>query len=136
VFLAVSSDAGAGSAAAAGGPDLAERIRNQILPLALIDKCIGSKLWVIMKGDKELVGTVSAAAAGRALADSPSFSVQLCGFDTFVNMVLDDVTEFERCADGSLRSVHYETILLNGNNVAMLVPGGEGPLASAAVAQQ
>jgi hypothetical protein len=60
VFLAVSSDAGAGSAAAAGGPDLAERIRNQILPLALIDKCIGSKLWVIMKGDKELVGTVSA----------------------------------------------------------------------------
>jgi hypothetical protein len=52
-------------------------------------------------------------------------------------MVLDDVTEFERCADGSLRSVHYETILLNGNNVAMLVPGGEGPLASAAaVAQQ
>jgi hypothetical protein len=44
-------------------------------------------------------------------------------------MVLDDVTEFERQADGSLRSVHYDTILLNGNNVAMLVPGGEGPLA-------
>jgi hypothetical protein len=38
--------------------DLAERIQNQVLPLALIDKCIGSKLWVIMKGDKELVGTV------------------------------------------------------------------------------
>jgi hypothetical protein len=61
VFLAVSSDAGAtagAGGAAASGPDLAERIRNQILPLALIDKCIGSKLWVIMKGDKELVGTV------------------------------------------------------------------------------
>jgi hypothetical protein len=38
--------------------ELTERIQNQILPLALIDKCIGSKLWVIMKGDKELVGTV------------------------------------------------------------------------------
>ena len=26
------------------------------LPLALIDKCIGSRLWIIMKSDKELVG--------------------------------------------------------------------------------
>lgn len=68
--------------------------------LAMIDKCIGSRLWVIMKGcvralcrfrflcarhrltrvllrccrDKELVGT-------------------LRGFDDYVNMVLDDVTE-------------------------------------------
>lgn len=25
------------------------------LPLALIDKCIGSRIWVIMKNDKELV---------------------------------------------------------------------------------
>lgn len=40
----------------------------------LIDRCIGSKIWVIMKGDKELVGT-------------------LCGFDVYVNMVLEDVTE-------------------------------------------
>ncbi|CAI0560964.1 unnamed protein product, partial [Linum tenue] len=34
----------------------------------------GSKIWVIMKGDKELVGT-------------------LRGFDVYVNMVLEDVTE-------------------------------------------
>ena len=40
----------------------------------LIDKCIGSKMWVIMRGDKELVGT-------------------LRGFDDYVNMVLEDVTE-------------------------------------------
>lgn len=40
----------------------------------LIDRCIGSKIWVIMKGDKELVGT-------------------LRGFDVYVNMVLEDVTE-------------------------------------------
>lgn len=25
------------------------------LPLALIDKCIGSRIWIIMKDDKELV---------------------------------------------------------------------------------
>jgi hypothetical protein len=24
----------------------------------LIDKCIGSQIWIIMKGDKELVGTL------------------------------------------------------------------------------
>jgi small nuclear ribonucleoprotein (snRNP)-like protein len=26
------------------------------ISLELIDKCIGSKLWIVMKGDKELVG--------------------------------------------------------------------------------
>ena len=40
----------------------------------LIDKCIGSRIWVIMRGDKELVGT-------------------LRGFDDYVNMVLEDVIE-------------------------------------------
>lgn len=45
-----------------------------LLSAELIDRCIGSKIWVIMKGDKELVGT-------------------LRGFDVYVNMVLEDVTE-------------------------------------------
>ena len=38
-------------------------------------------------------------------------------------MVLDDVTEYEVSADGNTIT-KLETILLNGNNVAMLVPGG------------
>ena len=42
----------------------------------LIDKCIGSKCWIIMKNEKEFVGT-------------------LRGFDDYVNMVLDDVVEYE-----------------------------------------
>ncbi|XP_048129917.1 uncharacterized protein LOC115730556 isoform X2 [Rhodamnia argentea] len=41
---------------------------SQLLPSGL-------KIWVIMKGDKELVGT-------------------LRGFDVYVNMVLKDVTEY------------------------------------------
>jgi small nuclear ribonucleoprotein (snRNP)-like protein len=53
----------------------------RLQPLALIDKCIGSKIWVIMKSDKEMVGT-------------------LRGFDEYVNMVLDDVTEIEQTAAG------------------------------------
>ncbi|CAH8642354.1 unnamed protein product [Schistosoma mattheei] len=48
----------------------------QLLPLELVDKCIGSKIHIIMKNDKEMVGT-------------------LLGFDGYVNMVLADVTEFE-----------------------------------------
>ena len=60
-----------------------------------------------MKNDKEIVGT-------------------LLGFDDFVNMVLEDVTEFEVLAEGK-RVTKLETILLNGNNIAMMIPGGEGP---------
>ena len=73
----------------------------------LIDKCIGSRLHIIMRGDKELVGT-------------------LRGFDDYVNMVLEDVTEYEITAEGK-RVTKLDQILLNGNNVALLVPGGTGP---------
>ena len=48
----------------------------QLLPLELVDKCIGSRIHVIMKSDKEIVGT-------------------LLGFDDYVNMVLEDVSERE-----------------------------------------
>lgn len=44
------------------------------VPTELIDKCIGSRIWIMMKSDKEVVGT-------------------LLGFDDYVNMVLEDVTE-------------------------------------------
>lgn len=74
---------------------------GRLLPLELVDKCIGSRIWVIMKGDKEVVGT-------------------LRGFDEYVNMVLDDVTEY---CDGA--KTQLDQILLNGNNVSMMVPGGD-----------
>jgi len=79
----------------------------QLLPLELVDKCIGSKIHIIMKNDKEIVCT-------------------LLGFDDFVNMVLEDVTEFESTPEGR-RVTRLDRILLNGNNITMLVPGGEGP---------
>lgn len=80
---------------------------SSLLPLELIDKCVGSKIHIIMKNDKEIVGT-------------------LLGFDDFVNMVLEDVTEYEILAEGK-RITKLEQILLNGNNIVMLVPGGDGP---------
>ncbi|EDQ92043.1 uncharacterized protein MONBRDRAFT_14817 [Monosiga brevicollis MX1] len=76
-------------------------------PLELVDKCIGSRIHVIMKNDKELVGT-------------------LLGFDDFVNMVLEDVKEYVITPNG--REVHRQKkILLNGSNIAILVPGSDGP---------
>uniref|UniRef100_A0A3B3B3Q7 U6 snRNA-associated Sm-like protein LSm5 n=1 Tax=Oryzias melastigma TaxID=30732 RepID=A0A3B3B3Q7_ORYME len=73
----------------------------------LVDKCIGSRIHIVMKTDKEIVGT-------------------LLGFDDFVNMVLEDVTEFEITPEGR-RITKLDQILLNGNNITMLIPGGEGP---------
>ena len=48
----------------------------------------------------------------------------LRGFDVFVNMVLEDVEEYEEGPEG-LRVTRMDTILLNGNNIAVLVPGGK-----------
>ncbi|KAK5109737.1 RNA-binding protein lsm5 [Meristemomyces frigidus] len=69
---------------------------SQLLPLELIDRCVGSPIRVIMKTDKEFSGT-------------------LLGFDDFVNMVLEDVTEFDSSGAGT----KLPKILLNGNNVCM-----------------
>ena len=90
----------ASASTASGGP-------VTLLPLELVDKAIGSRIHVIMKNDRELVGTFR-------------------GFDGYVNMVLEDVTEFESTPEGR-RINKLDQIFLNGNHVTMLVPGGEGP---------
>jgi U6 snRNA-associated Sm-like protein LSm5 len=41
-------------------------------------------------------------------------------------MVLEDVVEYENTSEGK-RVTKLDTILLNGNHITMLVPGGEGP---------
>ncbi|EHS63049.1 RNA-binding protein lsm5 [Puccinia graminis f. sp. tritici] len=80
---------------------------STILPLELIDRCIGSRIWVIMKTGREFTG-------------------KLLGFDDYVNMVLEDVTEFETTAEGQ-KVTNLKQTLLNGNQICMLVPGGNGP---------
>lgn len=82
---------------------------SHLLPSELIDRCIGSRIWVIMKGDREIVGT-------------------LRGFDAYVNMVLEDVVELAPSPDGAggaRLQTRLDAILLNGNNIAVLVPGGQ-----------
>ncbi|NWW76001.1 LSM5 protein, partial [Climacteris rufus] len=74
---------------------------SQLLPLELVDKCIGSRIHIVMKSDKEIVGT-------------------LLGFDDFVSILYEITPEGRRITK-------LDQILLNGNNITMLVPGGEGP---------
>ncbi|POY76262.1 hypothetical protein BMF94_0457 [Rhodotorula taiwanensis] len=79
---------------------------SSILPLELVDRAIGSKVWVIMKTEREFTG-------------------KLVGFDDYVNMVMEDVTEYENTPEGRKTNKLGQT-LLNGNNIAMIVPG-RGP---------
>ncbi|TPX76864.1 hypothetical protein CcCBS67573_g01864 [Chytriomyces confervae] len=53
-----------------------------------------------MKGDKEFTGT-------------------LLGFDDYVNMVLEDVTEYETTSEGKV-ATKLDQILLNGTNICMV----------------
>lgn len=71
------------------------------LYVELVDKCIGSRIHIIMKNDKEIVGTLQ-------------------GFDDFVNMLLEDVTESEATPEGR-RVTKLDQILLNGSNITMVI---------------
>ena len=37
---------------------MASDLSTQVLPLELIDKTIGTKIWVLMRGSKEVTGTL------------------------------------------------------------------------------
>ncbi|NXU49102.1 LSM5 protein, partial [Turnix velox] len=80
---------------------------SQLLPLELVDKCIGSRIHIVMKSDKEIVGT-------------------LLGFDDFVSILWWERSRPLITPEGR-RITKLDQILLNGNNITMLVPGGEGP---------
>uniref|UniRef100_A0AAY5KEV0 U6 snRNA-associated Sm-like protein LSm5 n=1 Tax=Esox lucius TaxID=8010 RepID=A0AAY5KEV0_ESOLU len=80
---------------------------SQLLPLELVDKCIGSRIHIVMKNDKEIVGT-------------------LLGFDDFVSILRNLLLSVSLFPQGR-RITKLDQILLNGNNITMLIPGGEGP---------
>lgn len=77
----------------------------QVMPQELLSKCVNERVWIIMKNSREVVGVLK-------------------GYDVYVNMVLEQVTEYERTSQGVVKN-NLEKILLNGNNVAVLVPGGD-----------
>jgi U6 snRNA-associated Sm-like protein LSm5 len=54
------------------------------LPIELLDKCIGNKVWIIMKSDKELVGVL------RGFDD---YFRKMSLIKFVLDLVLDDVKE-------------------------------------------
>jgi U6 snRNA-associated Sm-like protein LSm5 len=87
---------------------------GHILPLEVVDKCIGRQLWVIMKGEKEFYG-------------------KLRGFDEYLNMIMDDVKEFAFSGTGRERQLlsRHKNMLLNGAHICMIVPGENSTLEQA-----
>ena len=79
---------------------------GHILPLEVVDKCIGRQLWILMKGDKEFYG-------------------RLRGFDDYLNMIMEDVREFAYEGSGMPRRLisRHKNMLLNGAHICMLIPG-------------
>ncbi|KAL1570802.1 U6 snrna-associated sm-like protein lsm5 [Candida albicans] len=73
-----------------------ETVPQTVLPLEVIDRSVGKRVRVLMTGDKE-------------------FNGKLIGFDDYVNMVLEDVTEVDGGAP-------IKKMLLNGGHIAMIVP--------------
>jgi small nuclear ribonucleoprotein (snRNP)-like protein len=148
---------------------------TRILPLELIDKAIGSQIWILMRGTKEIVGTLRgfddyvSAYSRRSILYSTQrqkrtfsmheenymwepvrehiyFSLSLTllySLDSFlslvpylvtrsrqVNLVLDDAIEYSPDPKDKSKVIKTELkseILLNGNQIAVLVPGGSGP---------
>ena len=108
---------------------------SRILPLELIDKAIGSKIWVLMRGSKEVVGILrgfddyvrsSLCINMEVRAGSHHLSLQ----QQQVNLVLDDATEYIQDPNDKEKVTKVELhseILLNGNQIAVMVPGGDGP---------
>jgi U6 snRNA-associated Sm-like protein LSm5 len=73
---------------------------SRVLPLELVDRCVGERLWILLKGDREFVGTLK-------------------GYDDYVNILLEDVTEYENTPEGR-KTNKLESIFLNGTNIAMV----------------
>ena len=95
--------------------ELKEKLK--ILPQGLLEKCINQRVLVIMKSKKEFLGT-------------------LTGYDEFyriffylltLDMVLTDVYEMTTPeSEGEKREKKFlKSLMLNGNNIVMIVPGAE-----------
>lgn len=78
-----------------------------ILPLEVIDKTIDQPVWIILQSNREFTG-------------------KLVGFDDFVNVIIEDAKEWIVNEEHSeLVMEHNGRMLLSGNNIVMLVPGGK-----------
>ena len=75
-------------------------------PLEVLSTTLGKPVWLITRDTKEYTGT-------------------LLGFDEYVNVVLENAIEYERLERGLFSEESIGKVLLNGNSVEIIVPGGK-----------
>ena len=87
---------------------------GHVLPLEVLDKCVGRKLWILMKNDREYFGTLT------GFTDEQSM----------LALVLQDVKEYTYPGGkGGERKLlkKMESILLNGTHICLMIPGDDEP---------
>lgn len=79
-----------------------------VFPLEVIDKTINQPVWIILQSNREFTGT-------------------LVGFDDFVNVIIENAAEWMINDENKSEKVlqHNGRMLLSGNNIVMLIPGGK-----------
>jgi U6 snRNA-associated Sm-like protein LSm5 len=86
---------------------------GHILPLEVLDKCIGRPVWVHLKKDREFYGVLQ-------------------GFDEFLNMVVADCKEYlHETGKARVFISKNDIMLLNGSHVCLVVPGENTELTKA-----
>lgn len=63
---------------------------STILPLELVDRCIGSPIWVVMKNEREFTGTLMGF---DDYVSAYPLAIRVLGPELTTDMVLKDVTE-------------------------------------------
>lgn len=70
---------------------------STILPLELVDRCIGSSIWVLMKNEREFVGTLMGfddyVSEYQLLLPEPCYLYRHGRMLIIADMVLKDVKE-------------------------------------------
>ena len=95
------------------GPQQSSLGIGHVLPLEVLDKCVGRKLWILMKNDKEYFGTLT------GFTDDQSN----------LALIMQNVKEYTYAGGNGARKFLKEmsSILLNGNHICLLIPGDDEP---------
>ncbi|KAL9105891.1 MAG: hypothetical protein Q9227_009002 [Pyrenula ochraceoflavens] len=79
--------------------------------------CVGNELWDVVDGPS------NESKLEWGVGQTPEFAGTLLGFDDYIWFLRMS----RSCHDYTGAQVKLPKILLNGNNICMLIPGGEGP---------
>lgn len=77
--------------------------KSHYLPLELIDECINQPIYILLRSNIEYYGILK-------------------GYDDYVNIVLDDVTEIVYNSSNDIQKDKLSSILLNNTQIVAMCP--------------